>query len=108
MLEHLTQVDGVMLGRLACDNPYHIAEIHHALYPEHALLPRSILVQKYIEYLTKEHAQGVALSILLKPIFNLAHGLPGAKQWKQMLMAVLQSKDLALLDDLLQYSWHLH
>jgi tRNA-dihydrouridine synthase A len=101
--EHLNYVDGVMLGRLACDNPYQIALIHHALYPHSALLKRSELLIKYIDYLRYEYQNGVALSLLVKPVFNLAHGLPGASQWKQMLMRLLQSKDILLLDGLIQY-----
>lgn len=98
--EHLNYVDGVMLGRLACDNPYQITIIHHALYPGHVLLNRSQLVQKYLDYMLKEYNNGVALSLLIKPIFNLAHGMPGAGQWKKKLMAILQSKNVILLNEL--------
>ena len=98
---HLHSVDSVMLGRLACDNPYQIAVIHHHLYPDSALLKRSQLLLLYIDYLRSEYERGVALSLLIKPIFNLAHGMPGASQWKKLLMKFLQSKDCALLDELI-------
>ena len=100
---HLNQLDGVMLGRLACDNPYKIAQIHHALYPESALLTRSQIFSHYLQYLKLECNKKASLSLLLKPLFNLAHGLPGASQWKQKLMQVLQSKDVSLLDELISY-----
>lgn len=100
---HLQQVDGVMLGRLACDNPYKIAQIHHALYPETALLKRSQLFQLYKNYLVHEYEKGIPLSLLIKPIFNLAHGMQGASQWKQKLMLVLQSKNINLLSELFEY-----
>lgn len=100
---HLTQLDGVMLGRLACDNPYRIAEIHHALYPDFPLLKRSALWMQYMEYLSVEMRRGTSLSLLIKPVFNLAHGLPGASQWKKILMDLLQSKDLSLFKDLTNY-----
>ncbi|WP_274519353.1 tRNA dihydrouridine(20/20a) synthase DusA [Legionella quateirensis] len=101
--EHLHQVDGVMLGRLACDNPYRIAELHHALYPESLLIKRSQVLIHYLDYLFVERSKGVPLSVLIKPIFNLAHGLPGASQWKKKLMQVLQSKNTDLLAELIDY-----
>ncbi len=90
--EHLKQVDGVMLGRLACQNPYAIAMIHHALYPDIPLPERSIILEKYIDYAQPMQEKGVPLSLLLKPIFGLAHGLPGARHWKNQLMDVQQTK----------------
>lgn len=101
--EHLNHLDGVMLGRLACDNPYRIAEIHHALYPESGLIKRSQLFIRYLDYLLSEFNQGIPLSLLVKPIFGLAHGLPGASQWKQKLMQILQSKNTDLFSELIHY-----
>lgn len=101
--EHLNYVDGVMLGRLACDNSYQIAAIHHALYPHIPLLTRSELLIKYKDYMLNEYSKGVALSILVKPIFSLTHGMPGASQWKKKLMLLLQNKDFLLLDELISY-----
>lgn len=101
--EHLHYVDGVMLGRLACDNPYQIARIHHHLYPHHPLLTPKQLFLLYKEYFYNEYHKGVALSLLVKPIFTLAHGMPGANQWKKTLMRLLQTKDLIVLDELINY-----
>lgn len=101
--EHLNQIDGVMLGRLACDNPYKIAQIHHGLYPNIPLVKRSQIFIRYRDYLLDEYSRGAPLSILLKPIFNLAFGLPGAKQWKKILMVILQTKDLTQFNELVQY-----
>lgn len=85
---HLSRVDGVMLGRLACNNPYAIAAIHHALYPEIALPTRQAAVENYCKTLQSLAISKVPLSILLKPLFNLAHGLPNARSWKQHLMKI--------------------
>lgn len=95
---HLKLVDGVMLGRLACQNPYAIAEIHHALYPSIPQPARRDVIEKYLNYAKDAQAQGVPVSLLLKPIFNMAYGLPGARSWKEGLMAVQQSKKID--------SWH--
>lgn len=101
--EHLHHVDGVMLGRLACDNPYQIADIHETLYPSIPKLTRSQAFTRYLDYLLNEHRKGVSLSLLIKPVFNLAFGLSGASQWKQKLMLILQTKDLSLFDALIEY-----
>ncbi len=94
---HLKSVDGVMLGRLACQNPYAIVIIHHALYPETPLLAREHILKQYVEYARQEQEQGVPMSLLLKPLFNFAHGLPIARKWKAALMAIQQSKDSSAL-----------
>jgi len=100
---HLSEVDGVMLGRLACDNPYEIAKIHQVLYPAVNLSSRSNVFTQYREHIETEYDKGVSLSILVKPIFNLASGLPGSRQWKKKLMYFLQSKNVADLCELSKY-----
>lgn len=100
---HLKHVDGVMLGRLACDNPFRIAEIHHALHPEHALLKRSELLQQYIDHIFDGPEHTTPLSLLIKPILNLTYSMPGAVQWRKKLMSFIQLKNKDILDELLQY-----
>jgi tRNA-dihydrouridine synthase A len=53
--------------------------------------------------LLDEYDKGTSLGLLVKPVFNLAFGLPGASQWKKKLMLVLQAKDFSLLHQLSQY-----
>ncbi|MBN9228172.1 MULTISPECIES: tRNA dihydrouridine(20/20a) synthase DusA [Legionella] len=101
--EHLHHVEGVMLGRLACDNPFQIAMIHHALYLKSQKSTRSQVFNYYLDYLLEEYSKGVSLSLLVKPIFNLAFGLPGASQWKKKLMLILQEKNLSLFHELGEY-----
>lgn len=86
VLAQLEKVDGVMLGRLACDNPYAIAEIHHALFNEHPLLSRVATLSQYAEYACQQRALGINASLLIKPILNMAHGLPHARLWKEALL----------------------
>ncbi len=96
---HLQQVDGVMLGRLACQNPYAIAVIHHALYPHVPLVSRSAILQNYIAYAQSAHARGVAMSILVKPILNITHGLPGARFWKEKLLIIQRTGESSALQE---------
>jgi len=81
---HLKSVDGVMLGRLAYQNPYAIAHIHHALYPDSVLPVREEIEQAYRQLCghdlnTNKHY------FVIKPLQNLYHGLPGARLWKRSL-----------------------
>lgn len=97
---HLNHVDGVMLGRLACQDPYAIARIHHALCPRYPLLSRASILASYIEHVLDAHQKGVAMTMLLKPLFNFAHALPGARHWKAQLMHLQQTKDSHALNAL--------
>ena len=95
VINHISKVDGVMLGRLACNDPYQIAKIHHALFAHHPLQTRAKLFGDYMEYAM---LQGAApLSLLFKPILNLAHGLPYARVWKAKLLALKSLNDRSLL-----------
>ncbi len=98
---HLQQVDGVMLGRLACDHPYAIAQIHHALYPDSSLKSRYDAAREYCEYLVSIQDQSVPWSIQLKPLMNMMHALPNARLWKHKLMDIQQQKTHLLLEDAL-------
>ena len=96
---HLSEVDGVMLGRLVCQNPYALATIHHAMYPHVPLLTRADLLHRYYSYVESMCSSGVPMSLLLKPILNMAHAMPGARAWKERLSQVQRSGDCAGLYD---------
>lgn len=100
---HLAQVDAVMIGRLACQNPYGISKISQAVYPKTQHLSRMQVVSEYFDYLHKAYKKGENLSFLLKPIFNMAHGLAGNKHWKHRLTKMQQEKNLSYLDELLNH-----
>lgn len=96
---HLLQVDGVMLGRLVCQNPYALAGIHHALYPDSPKVTRSAVLFNYWEYVQIMRASNVPMSLLLKPILNMAYAMPGARVWKEQLATVQRTGDCTALYD---------
>lgn len=96
---HLEHVDGVMVGRLACDKPYEIAKIHNTLYPEHELKSRQDILMNYLNYAEPQFKAGVPLSVLLKPLFGLMSGIEGSSRWKQQLMHATKERDLSCLYD---------
>lgn len=99
---HLNHVDGIMIGRLACDNPYAIACIHHALHPEKPLLSRYDLLRQYVDYLQTIDSKRVPTSLLIKPILNMMHGISGARVWKEQLLHIQRSGDTADLSNAIE------
>ncbi len=100
---HMQQVDGIMIGRLACQNPYALAAIHQQFYPQSPLPTRGLILQHYKDYMVEQIEQNVPFSLLLKPIFNLAHGLIGAKQWTNSLLKIQQLKQAEFLEEMLDF-----
>ena len=96
---HLQHVDGIMVGRLACQNPYAIAQMHHVLYPEDPLPDRIDVLKKYLAIsagIQGQSQQKIPLSRILKPLFNIMHGLPGASAWKSSLMKIKGTNELEI------------
>lgn len=97
--KQLDKVDGVMIGRLACRDPYAIATLHHALYPSISKPSRTNILEDYLAYAKHQTAP---LHYMFKPILNLVHGLPGAKHWKQALLQIKTTQDMSQLATLTQ------
>jgi tRNA-dihydrouridine synthase A len=84
---HLQKVDGVMLGRLACDNPYAIAEMHHHLYPDTPLLSREEVIQAYWKGIEGLDIR-VPRSLIVKPLIGMYYGTGNAKAWRKEITAL--------------------
>lgn len=100
---HLSHVDGVMIGRLAYENPYALARIHHTIYPNAPLLTRSVILKRYFEYVQSVYSPKIPMSVLLKPILNIVHGMPNARLWKEEIVGIQRSNQfpsLSLIDRL--------
>ncbi len=102
--EHMKSVDGVMLGRLVCQNPYALASIHRYFYPQVTILSRVEIIEAYLKYAAYQLEQGAHFSLLLKPLFNFAHGMPYSKRWKAMLTQAQQLKSFSLLQEMILFS----
>lgn len=81
--QHLHYVDGIMLGRLACQNPYALAEIHQHLFPEIKMLVREEIIQNYLAYAAG--IKNISRNVLLKPLLNMVHGQENARAAKQQM-----------------------
>ena len=67
------------------------------IFGHHPLKSRALLLDDYMAYALKQ--VGVPLSILFKPILNLAHGLPHARSWKSQLLSLKTLNETQQLND---------
>lgn len=101
--EQLEQVDAVMIGRAAWDDPWMFAAVDRALFGASDPAPtRAAVVAAYLEHVAdwlgrarapkkllrpgqRRAPAGPSPTILLRPLMNLFAARPGARRWKQAL-----------------------
>lgn len=84
--KHLTQVDGVMIGREAYHNPWMLVETEARLYGGAQLTSnREQVIQRLVPFVRRELARGVPLNRITRHILGLYHGQPGARLWRRYL-----------------------
>lgn len=83
---HLTQLDGVMMGREAYSNPYILAEVDARLYNDPTVpLNRDQVLDRYMEYCDKKLQEGYRLNALARHIVGLYHAQPQSRIWRRHL-----------------------
>lgn len=88
--QHLTQVDGVMLGREAYYNPFMFADFDQYYFGKnHLPVTRQEAAQAMIPYLTNLLEQGGRLHHATRHMIGLYHGQPKAKIWRKQLTTQL-------------------
>ncbi len=84
--DHLRRVDGVMVGRLAIEDPYVLAEADRRVFGEGAEAPsRAEVVAAYLPYVEAQRAAGVGWAALVKPVIPLVRGARGGRVWRRTL-----------------------
>ena len=100
-LQHLTHVDGVMIGREAYYNPYSLAEVDQTVYKDNDAIPKSRqeIVYQICDYIDSETAKDANLHSITRHILGLYHGCPGAKVWRRHLseLAHAEGADVKVL-----------
>ena len=102
--EHLSHVDGVMLGRAAYQNPALLLDIDRALFGcEPQYKDGFEIIQAYEPYISGQLEQGARLSDMTRHMLGLFAGMPGARGWRRHLStyAVKPGADLNVLRDAL-------
>ncbi len=102
---HLTQVDGVMLGREAYQNPYLLANVDQLVFGESdkPILSRHQVVEHMLPYIEQELAKGNQLSHITRHMLGLFQGMIGARAWRRHLSehACRREADIRVLLDAL-------
>ena len=83
---HLAHVDGVMLGRLAYQHPYVMAEVDRRFFAARdELASRRQIVTAFLPYVENELASGTPLARMTRHMLGLFHGEPGGRAYRRIL-----------------------
>ncbi|MCB1470557.1 MAG: tRNA dihydrouridine(20/20a) synthase DusA [Rhizobiaceae bacterium] len=87
-LEHLSQVDGVMLGRAAYQSPAILSDVDATFYGDSGgRLDYAALISTMAIYAEAHIEKGGRLGHIARHMVGLFHGLPGARRYRQILSA---------------------
>lgn len=85
-LDHLQELDAVMIGRAAYDDPCLLADADARLY---AAAPRAVsrgdIVERMIPYTRAWMERGFSPRVVVRHMLGLFAGQPGARRWRQLL-----------------------
>ena len=82
------RVDGLMIGRQACVQPYFLAQLQATLIEGRETpspITRADVVQRMAAYAARECARGVRLQQITRHMLGLYAGQPGAARWRRFL-----------------------
>ena len=84
--EHLTHLDGVMIGREVYQNPYMLSEADQSIWQSDAkILLRSEVIEQMAAYIDHHVANGGRAWHVLRHMLGLCNGLAGARQFRRYL-----------------------
>ena len=106
--DHLTKVDGVMIGRSAYENPFMLKKIEEEIFGEDPIISsKKELLNKYLDYVDKKVTEGHDLGRMLKHLFGLSRGDKNAKTFRIKILETIKNNSLDknrnALEDLLIY-----
>ena len=86
-LDHLQQVDGVMLGREPYQNPYMLHNVDPVIFAQGNVdAPgRIAMLHKMYPYIEKQLGQGLPLTRVVRHLIGLFHGETNGRRWRRYL-----------------------
>ncbi|WP_283104580.1 tRNA dihydrouridine(20/20a) synthase DusA [Shewanella olleyana] len=85
-LTHLKQLDGVMIGREAYQNPYILAQVDQMIYGEDKpVITREQVIERMMPYIEQHLKEGGRLNHITRHMIGLFQGLPGSRGWRRHL-----------------------
>ena len=106
--DHLTKVDGVMIGRSVYENPFMLKDVESDIYGSIPITSsKKDVLGKYLEYVEKKLSEGHDLGRMMKHLFGLSRGDKYAKSFRIKILEIIKQKSLKgrkkELQDLLVY-----
>ena len=83
--QHLSHVDGVMLGRAAYQDPFLLARIEKNQGWSLDLPDRQHVLLQLEHYCAQQESEGVAMTVVKPHLMGLLHKQCGGKRWRQCL-----------------------
>ena len=90
---HLSKVDGVMIGRSVYHSPYFLAEIEKEIFKNNNTPSRQEVIENLIPYIKEETKKGTRLNQIMRHTLGLFHGQTGSNFWKRYLSENLCVRD---------------
>jgi len=90
---HLSKVDGVMIGRSVYHSPYFLSEIEKEVFKNNNTPTRQEVIGNLIPYVKEETKKGTRLNQIMRHTLGLFHGQTGSSFWKRYLSENLCVRD---------------
>ena len=95
--QHLQQVDGVMLGREAYQNPWMLSEVDSVFFDlDNPAASRDDVIAGLLPYVEQQLAGGVHLNHITRHILGLYQSVPGARKFRRHLSENAYKPDAGL------------
>ena len=82
---HLTKIDGVMIGRSVYHSPYILADIENEIFDNQNTLSRQEVIEQLVPYVKEEIKKGTRMNQIMRHTLGLFHGQTGSSFWKRYL-----------------------
>ena len=93
IINHLTNCDGVMIGRAIYQNPYFLADIENKIFKNNNVPSRSEVAEQLVQYVKDEVKKGTRVNQIMRHTVGLYHGQNGATKWKRYLSDNMMARD---------------
>jgi tRNA-dihydrouridine synthase A len=94
---HLKQVDGVMIGRAAYENPFMLKNVETEFYNESSIIEsKKEILSTYLEYVERKLSEGHDLGRMMKHLFGLSRGDQYAKSFRIKILEIIKSNCLTI------------
>ncbi len=99
--QHLTHVDGVMMGRAIYNDPYILAQADKQLFgDQYDIKTRHQVIEQMLPYIEMRMSQGRPLKSITRHLLGVFQGQPGARAWRRHLSenAHIKGADIDVLE----------